>query len=64
MVLKQFLSCINDKTIFLNVVSLSFTLANVEMVLKVLVLLATLVYTSQKVWKNYKGGGNTPPETK
>jgi hypothetical protein len=62
--MKSFLSCINDRLIFLNVMSLSFSLANVEMILKVLVLTATLVYTLQKVWKNYKGDDNTPPEPK
>jgi hypothetical protein len=62
--MKSFLSFINDRLIFLNVMTLSFSLSNVEMILKVLVLTATLVYTSQKVWKNYKGDDNTPPEPK
>lgn len=40
--------------------SLSFTLADVEMILKVLVLLVTLIYTLQKVWAQAKGGKNPP----
>jgi hypothetical protein len=42
------LSCLNDKTVYLAVISYSITLADLDLVVKIMIGLATLTYVAYK----------------
>lgn len=52
--MKHFLTVLDDKVVMMSALSLSVTLTNVETILKILVLLLTVVYTSRKIYKDFK----------
>lgn len=56
MLTNKLLSIINDKVILFNLSTLTLSFADIEEVLKLLLLICSIIYTIIKI---FKGGGNS-----